>query len=275
MTRRTRHFRTLAAIAAIPAALLVAGPASGQMDADAWLADCREDGGSDRRETHCEVRTYDLAATGSLEVDAMPNGGVTVIGWDRNEVAVVAMVRTQGRTMADAEELAREIEVIAEPGRIRTDGPRPQRGINWSVSYEIRVPNSTDLDLESTNGGVDVENVAGELRLRTTNGGISLAGVSGDVHGRTVNGGVRVELAGDRWTGRGLDIETTNGGVQVRVPADYSAQLTASTVNGGFEVDFPITMQGRIGRRIEANLGSGGAPIRIQTTNGGVTLRRW
>lgn len=275
MTRRARHLRTLAAIAAIPAALLAAEPASGQTSADAWLADCQEGRGGDRRETHCEVRTYELASTGSLEVDANPNGGVSVVGWDRNEVQVVAKVRAQGRTMADAQELAREIRVIAEPGEIRTDGPRPQRGINWSVSYEIRVPNRTNLALESTNGGLDIEDVSGEIRLRTTNGGISLAGVSGDVRGRTVNGGMNVELAGDSWTGRGLDLETTNGGVTLQVPTDYSAQLTASTVNGGFEVDFPITMQGRIGRRIEASLGSGGAPIRIQTTNGGVRLQRW
>lgn len=274
MTRRSRFFRTLAALAAVPAVLAVAEPASAQASADAWLARCQEDGRNNRGEHHCEVRTFDLSATGSLEVDASPNGGVTVNGWDRNEVQVVAMVRAQSRTRADAEALAREVEVIAEPGRVRTDGPRPQRGVNWSVSYEIMVPNRTDLDLESTNGGLDVYDVAGDLRLRTTNGGIELARVSGDVHGRTVNGGVRVELDGDRWSGRGLDLQTTNGGVTLQVPNGYSADLTASTVNGGFDVDFPVTVQGRIGRRLEASLGNGGPPIRIQTTNGGVSLQR-
>lgn len=275
MMRRPRLVKTLAVLATIPGALLAAGPAVAQAGTDAWLARCQEYGDRDRSEAHCEVRNYELAATGSLEVQASPNGGISVVGWDGDQVQVVAKVRAQGRTMDDARELAREIRVIAEPGSIRTDGPRPQRGSNWSVSYEVRVPNRTNLALESTNGGLHVEDVSGELRLRTTNGGISLAGVSGDVRGRTVNGGVDVELEGRSWTGRGLEIETTNGGVTLQVPSDYSAELRASTVNGGLDVDFPITVQGRIGRRIEATLGSDGAPIRIQTTNGGVTLRRW
>lgn len=274
MTRRAHTTRTLLALAAIPAAVLLARPAAAQMSPDAWLAECEEGNWGGRGERHCEVRTFDLAATGSLEVDASPNGGVTVTGWDRNQVQVVALVRTNASTLADAEALAREVQVRVEPVTIRSDGPRVRRGAGWTVSYQIRVPNRGNLDVQSTNGGINVVDVAGDLRLQTTNGGISLAGVSGDVRGSTVNGGVRVELDGDSWTGSGLDVQTTNGGVSLIVPSGYSADLTASTVNGGLDVDFPVTVQGRIGRRVEASLGRGGAPISIQTTNGGVTLRR-
>jgi DUF4097 and DUF4098 domain-containing protein YvlB len=66
------------------------------------------------------------------------------------------------------------------------------------------------------------------------NGGIHLNRVSGNVSGKTTNGGVHVQLAGDRWNGQGLDVKTTNGGVHLNVPANYSAHLEASTVNGGF-----------------------------------------
>lgn len=274
MTRRPRILRTTLALAAIPAAALLASPASGQTTPDEWLEDCWENDRGSRGEHHCELRTFDLAATGSFEIDASPNGGITVTGWDRNQVEVVALVRTNARTVADAEALAREIDVRAEPGGVRTDGPRTRGREGWSVSYRIRVPNRTDLDAESTNGGINVSDVGGEMRLQTTNGGISLESVYGDVRGQTVNGGVRVELEGDSWNGAGLDLQTTNGGVSLVVPEGYSADLTASTVNGGLEVDFPVTVQGRIGRRVEASLGRGGAPIRIQTTNGGVSLQR-
>jgi hypothetical protein len=274
MTRRARAIRMTLAFAAIPAALLCARPAAGQTDPDRWLAECREADRGNRGEHHCEVRTFDLAATGSLDVDASPNGGITVTGWDRNQVQVVALVRANARTLADAEALAREVEVQAEPGSVHTEGPRTRGRTGWSVSYQIRVPNRTDLDAESTNGGIDVSDVGGEIRLQTTNGGISLESVYGDVRGQTVNGGVRVELEGDSWNGAGLDVQTTNGGVSLVVPEGYSADLTASTVNGGLDVDFPVTVQGRIGRRVDASLGRGGPPIRIQTTNGGVSLRR-
>ncbi len=45
-------------------------------------------------------------------------------------------------------------------------------------------------------------------------------------------------------------------------------------MNGSFRVDFPITVQGRIDRRITADLGGGGRTIRAYTTNGSVVIRR-
>jgi hypothetical protein len=98
--------------------------------------------------------------------------------------------------------------------------------------------------------------------------------VAGDVRGRTTNGGVHVELDGRRWDGAGLDVQTTNGGVTLEVPADYSARLETGTVNGGLDLEFPVTVQGRIGRRLATTLGEGGPTVRAMTTNGGVRILR-
>jgi hypothetical protein len=58
------------------------------------------------------------------------------------------------------------------------------------------------------------------------------------------------------------------------VPDNYSAVLDTGTVNGRINVDFPITVQGRLSDRFTTTLGSGGARVRVITTNGGVTIRR-
>jgi hypothetical protein len=59
------------------------------------------------------------------------------------------------------------------------------------------------------------------------------------------------------------------------IPEDYRARLETGTVNGGFRIDFPITIQGRITRRrITTDLNGGGPTIRAVTTNGGVVIRR-
>jgi hypothetical protein len=58
------------------------------------------------------------------------------------------------------------------------------------------------------------------------------------------------------------------------VPEKYNAQLETGTVNGGMRIDFPITVQGTIGRRLTTKLGDGGPPVRVTTVNGGVTIRR-
>jgi DUF4097 and DUF4098 domain-containing protein YvlB len=83
-----------------------------------------------------------------------------------------------------------------------------------------------------------------------------------------------VTLAGTRWDGEGLDVETTNGGIDVTVPEGYSARFETGTVNGGIDIDFPVTVQGRVGRRMTTTLGDGGPTIRAVTTNGGVKIRR-
>ena len=49
------------------------------------------------------------------------------------------------------------------------------------------------------------------------------------------------------------------------------------THNGGIDIDFPITVRGRISdmrRRIDTTIGSGGAPLRVRTVNGGVSIAR-
>ena len=111
--------------------------------------------------------------------------------------------------------------------------------------------------------------------MQTVNGGVTVEDAAGDIQARTQNGGVNVRLDGRRWDGRGLDVETRNGGVTVDVPDGYSAELETGTVNGRLRIDFPITMRsGLIGRLVSTTLGSGGAPVRVLTTNGGVAIRR-
>jgi DUF4097 and DUF4098 domain-containing protein YvlB len=94
------------------------------------------------------------------------------------------------------------------------------------------------------------------------------------VKGKTVNGGLSVALAGSRWEGEGVNVQTTNGGVSLVVPENYSARLEASTVNGGMNFDFPVTVQGKIEKDVSVDLGGGGALVRAVTTNGGISVKR-
>jgi DUF4097 and DUF4098 domain-containing protein YvlB len=142
------------------------------------------------------------------------------------------------------------------------------------VSYEVFVPRRSDLSLDTHNGGITISDVKGRIEFTALNGGVVLKRVGGNVHGGTTNGGLVVELAGDRWDGETLDVKTTNGGIVMSVPENYSAHLETGTVNGSLSIDFPVTVQGRITRELAVNLGSGGATLKAMTTNGGVRIRR-
>jgi DUF4097 and DUF4098 domain-containing protein YvlB len=246
-------------------------------DAQEWLEQCRAGGysGSGRHERHCELRELTLPATGrALEVDGGANGGVSVYGWDRNEIRVQALIQTHAATLPQAEADAREIQVRTDDHRVRAEGPRGDNARGWAVSYRVYVPRQSDLSLRATNGGLRLENVGGRIEMQTSNGGIHLDGVSGDVRGRTSNGGVNVRLDGRGWQGAGLDVQTSNGGINLQVPDGYSARLEAGTTNGGINTEFPVTVQGDVRRNLSTQLGQGGAPLRLQTTNGSIRIRR-
>jgi len=254
---------------------LCLAPVWGQMrdNRDKTLG-CSGRWGDRRLESFCEVREQTLPASARLSVDGRQNGGVSVKGWSQSNVLVRAEVRAQARTEAEAQRIGSEVRILTDGGRVRAEGPSVRDKEWWSVNYEVFVPHQTDLSLYAHNGGIAISDVRGDMEFDTVNGGVSLARLAGSVRGRTVNGGLSVQLEGDRWDGDGLDARTTNGGVSMVLPERYSAHLETGTVNGGMHIDFPVTVQGSITKRLQVKLGAGGATIRAVTTNGGVAIRQ-
>jgi len=222
----------------------------------------------------CQMRrtTFTLAS-GHLSVDTT-NGGINVVGEDRSDVALEAKVTAWGSSESDATNLLNEVVIDTAGGDVHDHGPHEnffgRRG--YSVDYHLHVPRHLTAEFHSMNGGIELASLDGTIRFSTTNGGVGLKALSGDVEGRTTNGGLNIALSGDRWQGQGLQADTTNGGVDLHVPDHYSAHLEAGTTNGGIRVDFPVTVQGEIKNHLDTNIGSGGATIHTQTTNGGITI---
>jgi hypothetical protein len=243
---------------------------------------CRDNWNNDRLETNCEIREQTLAPAGAIAIDGRQNGGISVKGWDQNQVLLRARVQTAAPTAQEAAELAKQVRIEISGAKIHATGPDTKQDYQWHVSYEVLVPRRSDLSLETHNGGISIADVNGKIEFNAVNGGVVLKKVGGAVKGSTTNGGLVVELTGDRWDGEALDVTTTNGGVMMSIPENYSAKLETGTTNGGISVDFPVPGQdqadGQGGRRknkqIAVNLGSGGALVRAITTNGGVRIKR-
>ena len=236
---------------------------------DQW---CRQE----RQANFCEVRQDTLLGLSSVEVDATPNGGIAVRGWDRGDVQLRTKISVFAESDADARDVAAGVTVETGGGSIRAAGPEVRGRNYWTASFELQVPRTSSLALKARNGGIAIGEFAGAARFESTNGGVALTRVDGDVRGETVNGGIAIELAGSRWTGAGLDVETRNGGITMAIPRNYSAQLEVGTTNGGFAIDFPLNVQGnltRFDRHILTTLGAGGPRVRAMTVNGGIAIR--
>ena len=273
--------RTVLVTAAVAAALAGSGSAqsrnrdTGRDSTRTGTMTCSDRNINRDRATHCEVREDTIGGANPLDIDAGRNGGIRVRGWDRGDVLVRTRIESYADTDADARRLVSGVRVDTAGGRIRAEGPdTTNRDENWSVSFEVNVPRTAMLTLNTNNGGISIDDFRGSAKFHAKNGGLTLSNVGGDLRGETTNGGVTVDVSGDHWDGTGLDVETRNGGIRLNLPKGFSAELEAGTTHGGVSIDFPITVQGRIGRHLETTLGSGGPKLRAITTNGGVTIRQ-
>jgi hypothetical protein len=222
---------------------------------------------------YCEMREATMPATGSLDVDGGANGGISVKAANRSDILVRSKIQTNRRVEEDSRQLAPQVRVETAGGSIRAVGPSENGHQEWSVSFEILAPQHTNLELHTQNGGIHISGVEGNIRFEAVNGGVNLERLAGSVEGHTVNGGVHLVLANDHWEGDQCQVTTTNGGVTILVPANYSAHLETGTVNGGIALGFPVTVQGEMRKQISVDLGSGGKLVRATTTNGGISVK--
>jgi len=238
---------------------------------------CDNENHRNNQVTSCEVREQTIAYGGRLTVDGGVNGGVSIKGWDNASVLVRSKVEAYAADDSTAKMIAAQIHVNWSAGQVNASGPETTHGQNWAVSYEVFVPRNADLSLKTHNGGISIADVRGNIQFDALNGGVNLKNLAGDVEGQTKNGGLNITLAGNRWDGAKLDARTTNGGINLSMPASYNAHFETATVNGHLNANFDITVHGNlsdISRKLSTDIGAGGPTIHVETTNGGVNVKR-
>ncbi|MBF9237920.1 hypothetical protein I2I05_10990 [Hymenobacter sp. BT683] len=236
---------------------------------------CEEGGwmrGNTENKRYCETRDLTMTAPVGqpLTISGGANGGITVHGWSGSNVRIRAKVQSWANSEADAQKRVKEVTISTANNSLQATAPGQDE--QYSVSYEIFVPRTTALVMNTVNGGISLDNLQSDIKFKAVNGGVSLASLGGNVTGHTVNGGLNITLSGSKWDGTGLDVQTTNGGINWKLPQDYSAQLFTSTNMGSIRAGFPVTKSGFMRKELATTLGKGGAPVKAVTTNGGVNL---
>jgi DUF4097 and DUF4098 domain-containing protein YvlB len=138
------------------------------------------------------------------------------------------------------------------------------------------VPRSARLDKVSTvNGLVQIEAVQGAIEASTVNGTVTARNAGGDARLHSVNGTVRLTHV-NLSQARSIVLESVNGSVELALPADLNADLSASTVNGRITTDLslPVKKNFPIGQELRGQVGRGGPRIRANVVNGNIQLRR-
>ena len=200
---------------------------------------------SARAETRIE-KTLKIDNGGRLEVET-GIGAITVTGAARSDVHVV--VTSKGRQLEelmtlrfdDGGKTARIVGKSKPFDFLNLFGWR-----NTDVQFQIEVPLSTVLSLDTSGGGILVQSLHAAATVRTSGGGLDLREVVGDVDGHTSGGGVRLKSIKGR-----VHVTTSGGGID---GADLDGDVDGDTSGGG------ITMH-----HVTGNL-------KVHTSGGGIRM---
>lgn len=225
-------------------------------------------------------KTYDGAGIDRLRLQNV-NGPVRVGTWEKPHLRVTAVKKAKGSRAEEA--LAETVIRVTKQGStidVETILPRPERSwglFSWGgragavVSYELLLPASLEVDVETVNGRVMAEGRLGALTLNTVNGSVRVEAQEGPLQVNTVNGSVEVSFDGLL---HAADLETVNGSVTVSCPGDSSFRFDLQTVNGKIRSDFPeVTVEGKWGpKEARGTVADGKARLAVETVNGEVRI---
>jgi DUF4097 and DUF4098 domain-containing protein YvlB len=224
------------------------------------------------------------------------NGSIKISGSDITECNLTATITGRAVTEEDAQKLAERTTVRLESfgGRLtaKIDKPACLRNQSVSVSFDVQVPNESDLELTTHNGSVEIRNITGRLNgtthngkittekisgiveLHTHNGSIICRDISGDSRLRTHNGSIKAYYSQALPSVCDISLITYNGGIELETPSNFSGEIDISTRNGSIRTDLPITVVGKISKsRLSGRIGSGQGKLHLLTHNGSIRVR--
>jgi hypothetical protein len=140
---------------------------------------------------------------------------------------------------------------------------------NVSLSYEILVPDDTEVDSQTGSGSERIHDLRGPVRATTGSGSIAMANISGNVRAHTGSGSIEL----DQIVG---DVEAATGSGSIRAER-IAGSIRAETGSGGIILELTAAERGPT-RDVEARTGSGSirasgvaGSLRADTGSGGIT----
>lgn len=227
-------------------------------------------------------QTYPLSATGRVSL-ANINGGVKIKVWDRPAVQVDAIKKAYRRDRLSEAQI--EVNSTEENIRIKTEYPDEDQNFRGgegrynnpaTVEYTLTVPRKATLEsIELINGALDIEGVEGSVKASSINGPVTSRGLMGEARLTTVNGPLHATFTQLDET-KSISLGSVNGNLTIIIPSNSNASLRASTVHGSISNDWGIRVKHGeyVGHNLDAQIGSGGARLKLSNVNGAINISR-
>lgn len=241
-----------------------------------------------------EVRRFGYGST--ITVVGAPRGSITIEGWTKNEVDLSAEIEVRGATEEDMARVAAVVGFILDDEvnhlsvittgmhdkaymkRAAKNFPKQLLSSPWKIDYRLRVPISTDLEINGGVGPISVTGVEGSLRLNSPQTDATL-NLTGRVANLTVGAGtVNVIIPSRSWRGSGIDVQLAAGQINVELPPGFSGDIDADILRTG-KIDDSFGLEARDRSPISATsvhgrAGAGGAFLKFTVGVGEIHIKK-
>ena len=127
-------------------------------------------------------------------------------------------------------------------------------------------------NVKLVNGGLSITGLEGSIKASSVNGSIIAERLGGQAELSTVNG--HLEAGFNRVSrANSISLSSVNGPIKLSIPSGTGAQLFAHNLSGGIYSDFGHVWRASGGHRLRTTLNRGGAQIRVNNVNGGISIR--
>lgn len=234
---------------------------------------------------------------GTVTVVGAPRGAVTVEGWSRNEVELVADMEWNGPTEADLDQLVSVNGFVFDEDlnhvSVLTTGthdreymkkkakkfPKNLLNLPWKIDFKLKVPANTDLEINAGYGPVTVSGVEGAVRISATESETALTMTGGLVTTTVTAGVVSLIVPVRSWRGAGAEIRLATGTLNVDLPPGFNGDIDAEILRNGKIVN---NHDGLVSREkpgitehtVRARAGAGGAFFKFTVGDGTVNIRK-
>jgi len=249
-------------------------------------------GDSKQVEFHVDYQGFELNK--NLHIDSRQDGDAVQINarvsghWGFSWGGKGRRIHVEVRMPKDA-----DLQVDTGDGSVETQSLSGRLKIHTGDGSVRAQAVAGDVDIDTGDGSITLDGAKGDIRLRTGDGHIDARNLdgkvdatSGDGHikldGRmdalnikTGDGGIDARLQPGSKIASSWSIRTGDGSVDLILPADFQANIDASTNDGHISLGIPVTVEGTFSNsQIHGKMNGGGQSLTIHTGDGSIRLSK-
>jgi hypothetical protein len=243
-----------------------------------------------------ELRRF--AYGGTLTLSGAPAGSITIEGWSRSEVDISAEIQLRADTEADLDLLAavntfvldedsNHLSVLSTGTHdkafmraVARKFPKTLLGLPWKIDYRIRVPLSTDLEINAGRGPISIAGVEGNIRVSAAESEANLKLSGGTLSATIVVGKLNLSIPMRSWRGNGAELRVAAGELTVELPPGFNGDINADILRSGHIEDKYGALVERRTRgmsgpnQLRVSAGAGGAFFQFTVGDGTIYIKK-